>query len=284
MPLWLALAIGSLAGCTAIAPRGAPPAAAQPADGFDHAPLEHVLARFVDEQGRVDYAALMRERGELDAYYGALAAVSPDSHPERFPERAQRLAYWINAYNAAVLEIVLAHYPIASVRDVAPPRALFFLPRLAGFFFFQRITLGGSRTNLYALENRVIRGRFGEPRIHFAIHCASAGCPRLPREAFRAETLEAQLERGARRFFAEPRNLRLDHGARTLTLSPILDWFRGDFLGWLRTHQPRAPATLAGYAALYAPEPLARELARAADYRLVFPEYDWTLNDRRPLP
>ena len=113
---------------------------------FDHAELDLVQQRFVDDFGRVDYDGLARDREPLDRYYRRLSATSPRSNPDFFPTREDELAYWINAYNAAVLVTVLEHYPIDSVGDVKAPLLLrpFLLgkSRLAGFFYFQHLRIG----------------------------------------------------------------------------------------------------------------------------------------------
>jgi hypothetical protein len=255
------------AGCaTPIEPR---PRLPEPG-GFSHGDMDEVHERFVDARGRVNYDALAADREGLDHYYLHLAMVSPRSHPELFPTREDELAYWINAYNAAVLVTVLEHYPIDGVGDVEAPLLLrpflFGNARLAGFFVFQEVTLGGERMNLYDLENDIIRV-YGEPRIHFAINCASVGCPFLPREAFHPRRLDAQLDRETRRFFASPEKLRIDHENRVLHLSSILDWFEEDFGGDLR-----------GYVRRYVAPDVQAELDRAAGYRVQFIEYDWGLN------
>lgn len=248
---------------------------------LSHADFDRVLQHFVNDKGRVDYAALQQHAGDLERYYSLLAAHSPDSHPELFPTEHDRLAYWINAYNAAAIQIVLAHYPITSVADVRRPWVFFFLPRKSGFFLFQRLTLGGATTSLYTLENRVIRKRFADPRIHFALNCASLGCPHLPQHAFHAADLEAQLDREARAFVAKARNVRVDHTTKTVWLSEIFKWYKKDFLAWYRHTHPQHDATLLSYIAAYLPADKAAELQRAAPYRIRFVPYDWCLNDQR---
>jgi hypothetical protein len=247
------------------------PAHAEP---FSHAALDRVLQRFVDDQGRVDYAGLGRERADLDAYLRRVAAASPDRHPDAFPTRADALAYWANAYNAAVIGRVLDDYPIASIAEAS-------LLGKTGFFTLTRPDLGGRRTSLYELEHGVIRKGFGEPRVHFALNCASRGCPRLPREAFDGARLDAQLDRETRRFLAEERNLRVDHAARTVWLSAILDWYADDFTDAYRARTGRA-GTVLDWMRPYLDEPRAAEVERAGDYRVRFFPYDWRLNDRVP--
>lgn len=274
--LHVALLAGLVAGCTTIAPTlsaeqlGAPPAT------FSNAALDVVLRRYVDDQGRVDYAGLQANPGALDRYYDLVAAYSPDSAPALFPTRAHALAYWINAYNAAVLRGVVAAYPIESVGDVQP-----WLPAKAGFFVFQRFTFGGVTSNLYDLENTVVRERYRDPRVHFALNCASRGCPRLPRAAFDGAVLDVQLDQETRRFVAEERNVRVDHAARRVYLSSIFKWYQSDFLDWPPL-SAAAGATLLDYVGRYATPERADDLRRAAGYEIEFVPYDWGLNGQAP--
>jgi hypothetical protein len=241
-----------------------------------------VLERFVDDAGQVDYAGLATDPLALERYYYLLSRYSPDSAPDAFPGHSDRLAYWLNAYNAAVLKTVVAHYPIASVEDVAPPRAFFFLPRRSGFFVFQRIRLGNRGTSLYALENRVIRHRFDDPRVHFALNCASRGCPRLRRQPFDPVRLDVQLDRATREFVAEPRNMRIDHATRSVMLSAIFDWYEDDFLDWCRAHLGDGPPGVLRYVAAYVEPERAAELERAATYTRRTEPWDWSLNTQTP--
>ena len=242
---------------------------------FSHDAWQRFLAHHVDGDGRIDYRAAAADRADLDAYLAALAAASPDSAPGRFPTEAERLAYWINAYNAGIVHGVLAYYPIASVRDVRPPLFLRFLPRGAGFFVFQRVVLGDTPISFYALENRLIRKRFDEPRIHFALNCASIGCPRLPAEVFLPEKLEAQLARETRFFLSEERNVAVDPGRGEIVLSSIFDWYEEDFL------DPAAGVeSLVDYVAPFLDSERRAALAACGTCEVVFRPYDWGLNDR----
>ncbi len=249
---------------------------------FSHRDFDRVLQRFVNDQGRVDYARLQKDRAELERYYLRVATYSPDSDPGLFPTESSQLAYWINAYNAAVLKTVLTYYPVSSVRDVKATFPLWFLGGKIGFFVFQRPRFGGHAMSLNAVENSVVRKRFGEPRVHFALNGASRGCPRLPVHAFTPEELDAQLERVAQRFFSEERNLHIDDQRRIVQLSAILKWYESDFTGWLERKFPDRDATLLDYVALYVSPERRAELQRAAEYDLEFVPYDWRLNDQNP--
>jgi Protein of unknown function, DUF547 len=271
-----------LVGCTAIKPLAVPERTlVGTPHPFSHADFDRVLHRFVTDQGQVDYTALKNDARDLERYYLLLSIYSPDSHPALFLTENSKLAYWLNAYNAAVIKTVLTHYPIFSVGDLKPPFPFFFLPSKSGFFLFQRVTFGGKTTNLYFLEHRVIRKRFTDPRVHFVLNCASGGCPRLPRQAFTAEHLDEQLDHETRRFLAEERNFVIDHEEKVVSLSSIFAWYESDFLTWLQRKFPGRSATLLDYVAPYVSVEKAEELQRAASYDVRFIPYDWRLNDQR---
>ena len=259
-----------LAGCSTLAPRR-PPDPTRSGLEFSHVRLDRVLEHFVDDQGRVDYRALTAAPSELEAYYAEVVARTPDTDPDWFSTDDARLAYWINAYNAGVLVAVVRRYPLASVRDVFPP--------LLGFFVWQQLPLGGQSISLRALETDV-RHRFADPRVHFALNCASRGCPRLPRHAFTAANLQVELDRETRRFVHEARNVDVDPERRVVTVSSIFAWYADDFTSWMQRHRPDLPATLVSYIRLHADDLLRRRLDACAACRVEYAPYDWRLNDQ----
>lgn len=275
-PLFVGLALWI--GCASIEIPSDPGADAMEADGavFSHASWGRFLDTHVRADGRLDYTRAQDAREDLDHYVRALAETSPDTHPHLFPDGAERLAYWLNAYNAWVVYAVLEAYPVASVQDINDSRWLAVLPDGAGFFLFQRITLGGRRTSLYALENFLIRKRFDDARVHFALNCASQSCPRLPREPFEGAVLEAQLQRETRGFLAETRNVEIETAAGVLRLSSIFRWYRRDF---------DAPAGARGETELHRfldaalEADMAAKLRRCGGCRIEWRPYDWRLND-----
>ncbi len=183
---------------------------------FPHATLSQLLAEHVDERGRVDYRGLRDNRRELERYLVAIAETSPHKAPAIFPSREHSLAYWLNAYNAYVLYAITERPNLRSVHDSE-----------TDFFYWQRHVFGGEELSLYHLENDVIRAEFADPRIHFALNCASAGCPALPREAFVPARLEEQLARETRKFCADATNVR--HRGTAIQMSQIFEWFAEDF-------------------------------------------------------
>jgi hypothetical protein len=238
------------------------------ADSWSYADLDHVLGRYVSEDGLVDYHGLASDHGPLDRFVEALARSSPDNRPDLFSTEADRLAYWMNAYNALMLARVVEAWPVESVREIKP---------LYGVFWAERHTLGGERWTLQGLENKVIRKRFRDPRIHFAINCASAGCPALPAQAWRPETLDADLDAAARRFVADPEKVAVDERAGVIRLSRIFKWFEKDFTGWLEDHRIDHPNGVVDYVARYLPEER-RDRFDPSRLRIEWMDYDWAIN------
>jgi len=272
----------ALAGCTSIRPNQAI-VDTHPLDdsAFSYESYARVLDVYVNEQGLVNYAALVQNPEDLDQFYHQIATISPDSHPHLFPIENDRLAYWINAYNSSVLKGVVEYYPITSVADVKEPAPLFFFPSKSGFFFFQRFTYGSNETSLYFLENSVIRDRFDDPRIHFALNCASSSCPELPRQPIYPESLEQQLEAETYKFINSPENVRYDSQDNVLSLSSIFDWYEDDFIAWIKKYSPEQEATPVNFVMEYLPKETAQSIREGFDdLTIVFMPYDWGLNDQ----
>ena len=245
----------------------------QPVDRFDTQWWNAALGRWV-QGDRVDYQKVRDDAAGLRRFASTLSDIGPARTPERFITQDDRLAYYINAYNALTVLAVLDHWPIASVQDVhgwLEPRPGF------GFFYGLRFALDGSKTNLYDLENQVIRG-FEDARIHAAINCASISCPPLAPYAYDSRTLGAQLDRVTTAFCSSPRHVRIDEEAQEIQLSAIFDWYRADF----EEHARRlgAPATVEGFITAFAVPEVAEALERGqkAGFEVVFRPYDWGLN------
>ncbi|MCU0758800.1 MAG: DUF547 domain-containing protein [Steroidobacteraceae bacterium] len=252
------------------------------AAGFDHShqAFSALLARHVrwNEAGTasaVDYAGLARERPRLDAYTTSLSAVVMQEYAGW--SLVQRRAFLINAYNAFTLQLILTRYPaLESIRDLG--NIVFDSPWKRRFF-----DLLGQRRHLDEIEHGLLRGApdFDEPRIHFAVNCASVGCPALRPEAYRADRLDAQLEDQTRRFLRDRSRNRFDAAPTPVArISPIFRWYRGDFEAG-----HRGVASLEAFLALRA-EALADtagDRARVASGRfsIRYTDYSWALNDVR---
>lgn len=229
--------------------------------------LHAVLSRWVNDAGLVDYEGLAANAAPLDRFVTLLAAVSPDSHPDLFPAEADRMVYWINAYNALMLDRVVAAWPVASVRDIRPMFGVFRLP----------VTVGGLTLTLQQIEDDILRARFDEPRIHFAISCASASCPPLLRTPWRAGTLEAQLDAATRAFVSDPRNVRLDGARGVVWVSSIFDWYAADFLRSMDRRGIPHPHGVLDWIVQFLPREQRRRW-RLARLRTSTLPYDWSIN------
>ncbi len=213
-----------------------------------------VLSRFVDARGRIDFAGMAKDPHDLDVTVAWLARVSPVSRPDLFPTPESRLAFFINAYNAlAMYDTIRSGLP----RDLNAVKARFFSKN--------RFQLGGSDISLDDLENRVIRP-MGDPRVHAALNCMARGCPRLPREPFRADMLDPELEAVAQYFFNEERNVKPEPDRQTVRLSQILQFSSDDFL-------KKAPSLIA-FVNKYRQEKIPE------GWRVEFIPFDWRLNSQ----
>lgn len=226
----------------------------------EHADWSALLARRVTDDGRVDYAGLAREDlAALDRYLAMLSGACAEDYARW--SRADKIAFWVNTYNAFTVRLILDHYPLRSIRNIG------WLPGAAfRKVFIPMPGLRGGHIALDDIEHQVLRAQFAEPRIHFALVCAAQSCPPLRKEAYRGAVLDQQLDDQGRRFLGDIDKNRVDSTARTLSLSPIFKWFRPDF---------ESDGSLASFVAPY----LDLDPAEAANFAIEFLDYDWSLNE-----
>ena len=221
-----------------------------------------VLDRFVNDRGEVDFTALSQDRADLDRYVRFVADTPLPSDAAGHADTNQQLAHLINAYNALSMFNVI---------ESGIPRTHAGLNKLT-FFVNRKLRIGGEERSLYSFENDVIRPyarSIGEPRVHFALNCSALACPVLPRTPFSATDLPQQLAFEAAAFFARPENFRVDHAARTVWLSEILNFYTEDFV-------PDHGRNLIEYANRHVATPA------PINYAVHFTPYDWTVaNSRR---
>ena len=230
---------------------------------IDHAPWDRLLKTYVTDKpegaNRVAYARVTPEdRKALDAYVGALAAVNISGHA-----RHEQLAYWINLYNALTVQVVLAHYPVATIRDIDISPGLF----ADGPWGAKLVSVEGVALSLNDIEHRILRPIWRDPRIHYGVNCASIGCPDLRPEAFIGARVEQQLTEAARAYVNDPRGVSIKGG--NVTVSKIYDWFIEDFGG--------DEGGVIDHLLDFAKPALAVELRRIG--KLYDTSYDWSLND-----
>lgn len=229
-----------------------------------HDAYDAVLKAYVTDDGWVDYARLKADQA-LDPYLEALAQANPDTLSE-----AGQVAFWINAYNAFTLKLVVDHYPVSSIRRITPTGIPISIPFIHSPFQIRFAEVAGDTVSLDHIEHDILRKHYDEPRIHFALVCAARSCPKLRREAYRGDRLDAQLDDQARSFLEDPTKNRVDDDDGTIHLSSIFNWFRGDFAS--------SRAGLQAYLAQYFDGQVREKLENGA-YRIRYLDYDWTLND-----
>ncbi len=231
-------------------------------DRIDHSTWNALLQRYCDDRGFVDYQAWKASSADVQQLDDYLAHLS-QANPSLTAAQSGKLAFWINAYNALTIKGILLEYPTKSIKD---HQSLTF-----GYKIWDDLLLvvGGERYSLNNIEHDLLR-KMGEPRIHFAIVCASISCPSLRNEAYTAQQLDAQMTDNAQQFFADP--TKFAAGENELKLSKILSWFGGDF-GADQAAQLRAIAP-------YLPTEHARQLAVSGQAKVSFMSYDWGLNEQ----
>ncbi len=246
--------IGLITGLTACSsvPTSFSPTNPLPPGNVSHRLLNQVLAARVND-GVVDYPGVQRD-DRFSLYLAQLDRVNPNT----LATRNERLAFWINAYNAFAIKGILDRYSPAS-----------YVGRYR-YFIGRDYRIGGSTINLYDLERQVLIKQFQEPLIHFAIVCASTSCPKLQSWTYDPEQLEVQLDQVARQFINDPTRNRFDRTHKVASLSMIFKWFDDDF--------SRAAGSVLAYITRYVSDPeLVQDLMRS-DYRIEYLDYDWSLN------
>jgi hypothetical protein len=234
---------------------------------------KHVVLLGGGKGSQVRYAGMARDRDALKAYLGSLSAVSRSAF-DGF-SKAQQQAFLMNAYNAFTVELILTKYPnLQSIRDLG---SLLKKP-----WSIKNVPLLGDTVTLDNIEHDMLRkrGSYDDPRVHFAVNCASIGCPMLREEAFVADKLEAQLEEQTRRFMSDRSRNRFDAASGKLELSKIFDWYGDDFKQGHKGISSLA-AFAARYADLLADAPADRDKLRGQQVAVAFLDYDWKLNDAR---
>ncbi|MBL8208713.1 MAG: DUF547 domain-containing protein [Blastocatellia bacterium] len=239
---------------------------------FDHKAFDELLATYVNKDGGVDYAGFKTQRAKLDQYLTTLAV----ANPQNFPNDAERLAFWINSYNAFTLADVLDDVlgKAKSVREVK------------GFFDQKKHKIAGEELTLDQIEKK---GRdLKDPRIHFAVNCASMSCPKLQPQVYTGAMLDAQLTKVARAFLADSgRGLNYLEGKNIVYLSPIFKWYAADFTDTnsvvARLKAEASGEELLDVAKKYLPAEVAQFFTEKKP-KVAYLEYDWSLNSKENNP
>ncbi len=224
----------------------APQAQSEEDNGLSHQLWNDLLRSYVSSDGRVDYAGMRSEEAKLDKYLAQLKAYPPQADWSKEEE----MAFWINAYNAFTIKLILDNYPVKSIRELYKGNP----------WDVKWIKIGNKTYSLNEIENDMLRTRFGDARIHFALNCAAKSCPPLYNRAWEAANLSQMLDARARAFINHPGYNRIK--PNQAELSKIFDWYAGDF------------GNLTAFINRYAQTKLQPEAS------ITFLEYDWALNGK----
>jgi hypothetical protein len=224
----------------------------------DHAIYGQLLKKHVSPNGDVDYVGLTSDSAVLNQYLLSLRTTPPD--PKRWT-RNEQVAYWINAYNAFTLQLIIEHYPVESILKIGSGVSLSFFNSPWDKRFIQ---IGKQRLDLNNIEHGILRKKFNDARVHMALVCASKSCPPLRNEAYRADVLDAQLDDQSRRFLNDPtrNNIATDR----LAISMIFKWYQADFI--------RDGSSVMAFIRKYSNTQI------APDATIEYLPYNWQLNER----
>ena len=221
-----------------------------------HKSWDELLKAHVKD-GLVDYKGLVKEKEELHAYCKLLS----NTPPTEAWSKDDQLAFWINTYNAFTVQLIVDNYPVKSIKDLNPSLSV---PLLHTVWTSTKFKIGDKEYSLDDVENKLLRDKFKEARIHFAINCASMSCPPLRNEAFIGKRVQEQLDDQARSFINNPRYNKITKSKADL--SKIFTWFSGDF---------KKHGTVVDFLNKYS------KVKIDADAELSYMDYDWSLNEQK---
>ncbi|OQW50437.1 MAG: hypothetical protein A4S09_01190 [Proteobacteria bacterium SG_bin7] len=241
--------------------------------GFDHSPWNEMLKRnvVIINQGhasRVSYRNFKADEKKLNIYLETLSAVRREDF-DKWSE-AERLAFLFNGYNAFTVKLILTKYPdLKSIKDLG---SFFSSPWKKKFF-----KLFGDACSLDKIEHEMIRKNFKEPRVHFAVNCASIGCPMLLNEAFNPDKLNVQLEQGLKSFLSDSTRNTYNKQSNTIEVSKIFDWYSEDFEKGYQGYNSVADV-FAKYPELLTNEVSSQKAIKIKSVPIKYLNYDWNLN------
>ena len=253
---------------------------------FNYTSYAGLLRDYVDARGLVDYRGLSSQTAQLKTFVRQLDQVKEDRyHTWSEPDK---IAFWINAYNALTLRVILDNYPIESSLFgslLYPKNSIRQIPGV-----WDRLTFGvmGQGLTLNQIEHEILRQEFDEPRLHMALVCAALGCPPLRAEPYQGPILDRQLDDQTRRFLTDAEKFRIDRQKGRVLLSSIFKWYGQDFSsfdagqGTLTHHGPDRAGVL-GFVRRYLPADQQQFLSTGR-YKIDYLDYDWSLNESKGAP
>ncbi len=215
------------------------------AQNFDNSMWNEILESYVNENGNVNYKVLKENDADLNTYLRQFEKINPTEQWTK----AEKLAYWINAYNAFTVKLIIDNFPVKSIKDIENPWDKKF------------ISIGGELLSLNHIEHEILR-KMDEPRIHFAIVCASVSCPKLQNIAFESSTIEAQLANATKEFLAD--STRNNLSQNKIKISKLFKWFSSDF---------KQKGSLIDFLNKYSEITISKKASKS------YKDYDWNLNE-----
>lgn len=253
---------------------------AQAAVDLEHTLFSEDLKEYV-EKDLVHYKKWKQNSARLDQYLKTLADITQDEYEKLSSE--DKKALWINAYNAFTVKVVLEHYPINGTETYYPKNSFRQIPDAWDEFFF---VVAGRRVNLNEIEHNISR-RLHDPRLHFAVVCAAKGCAKMNKEAYKGKTLDAALDAQTQKFILDPQNVDFDHKEKVVRVSKLFSWFPLDFLNAVGFKTvpfppPKDDEVVLRYIVSRSSKEVQDKFKTDEDYRaykVVYKDYDWSLND-----
>lgn len=224
----------------------------------DHSIFDKLLHKYVNEKGLVNYKGFQSEEKQFDQYLDMLSKNAPQSSWSKNEQKA----YWINAYNAFTIKDILKHYPVKSIKDIGPAVQIPFVNTPWAEKFFK---IGGEEMSLDNIEHGTLRKKYNDPRIHFALVCASMSCPRLRNEAYMPDKLDAQLDDQGKDFLNNPAKNKI--AKDKAELSKYFDWYKGD---WKENGQ-----SVVKWVNKYSTTDITEKT------KIDFLDYNWNLNEQK---
>ncbi len=221
---------------------------------FTHSIWNELTAKHVSAKGNVNYKGFIKDEKKLNTYLTELSK----HHPEPEWDNNDQLAFWINAYNAFTVKLIIKNYPLKSIKDIGGS-----IYKVNTAWDIKFIHIGDETYDLNNIEHGIIRKDFDEPRIHFALNCASVSCPRLRNEAFVGSMLDEQLDDQAEKFINNPDKNTIN--SNNAELSKIFQWFKGDF--------NNGNSNVISFINRYSDKKITKKT------KISYKSYDWNLNE-----
>ncbi len=219
----------------------------------EYSNLDSILSKYVDTDGLVNYQGIIDSPYNINEYLDFIKNVSPQSHPKLFPTKNDKLAYWINAYNALVIKLMIEN-PSTNILEIS----------FGHLIWLTKFDVGLKKISLYEIEHKILRKL--DSRIHFAISCGSKSCPPLGQRVYLGRTLDVQLESGAKDFINNKNNVFIDFDNKTLYLNKIFKWYKKDFVNVKK------------YLVTYLSD--GTSFDQIKNFKIKYNDYDWSLNSQ----